>query len=170
MSIDERLDPATGLYTRHVFGMILNHEIVRTHRYPSPFVLLRISMDHDNPPNTEMLGSAKQCVAHFLFTNLRQVDVPARYGEDYLVLLPATNESGGTAVGKRLLQQLQCEYLTQEGENQSLGIHIGMAAHSGGPTAEAEAILVQASRALEEARQRGLNSMVNYREISTLSN
>ena len=168
MSIDERLDPATGLYTKHVFGLLFNHEIGRTHRYPSPLVLLRIAMHYDTPPDDEMLGNATTCIARMLFSGLRQVDVPAQFGDDYLVLLPATDESGGTAVGNRLLQRLQSEYLTQAGETHPLTINIGLAAHSGGSSATAEAILVQASEALEEARQRGLNAMVNYREIATL--
>jgi hypothetical protein len=53
MSVDVRLDPDTGLYTRHVFGMLFNHEIVRTHRYPSPLVLLRIATRYDTPQDKE---------------------------------------------------------------------------------------------------------------------
>jgi diguanylate cyclase (GGDEF)-like protein len=169
MTLDERLDPATGLYTPHVFGMLFNHEIVRTRRYPSPLVLLRIAMDYKTSPDDRESDLDNLCVARMLFSSLRQVDVPAQYGEDYLVLLPATDETGGTAVGKRLIQRMQSDYQNQTGDNQPLAIHIGMATHSGGPTASAETILVQASEALEEARQRGLNAIVNYREITTLS-
>jgi diguanylate cyclase (GGDEF)-like protein len=169
MTLDERLDPATGLYTRHIFGMLFNHEIVRTHRYPSPLVLLRIAMNYETPPEDKESDRASPCVARMLFSNLRQVDVPAQFGEDYLVLLPATDETGGTVVGNRLMQRLQSDNLNQTGYSCPSAIHIGMAAHSGGPTASAETILVQASEALEEACQRGLNAMVNYREIATLS-
>ena len=168
MSVEERLDPATGLYTRHFFGMLFNHEITRTHRYPSPLVLLRIATRYDTPTDDEKRRNAKTNLARMLFHNLRQVDVPAQFGEDYLVLLPATDEKGGATVGHRLLQRLQSEYPTQSGETYSMAIHIGMAAHSGGPDASAEAILVQASEALEEARQRGTNTMVSFREIATL--
>jgi diguanylate cyclase (GGDEF)-like protein len=156
------------LYTRHVFGMLFNHEIVRTHRYPSPLVLLRIATRYDKPLNDVELGNANLSVARLLFHNLRQVDVPAQFGEDYLVLLPATDENGGTVVGNRLLQRLQNEYLTQPGETHPTAIHIGMAVHSGGPDASAEEILAQASEALEEARQRGTSALVNFREIALL--
>jgi diguanylate cyclase (GGDEF)-like protein len=168
MSIDERLDPETGLYTRHVFGLLFNHEIARTHRYPSPLVLLRIAMQCNPPSKDTLTEDGSACVARVLSNNLRHVDVPAQFGDDYLVLLPATDEAGGTTVGKRLLQQFQRNYCTQSGDKPPSKIHIGLAAHSGGPTASAETILVQASKALEEARQRGLNSIVNFREISTL--
>ena len=110
----------------------------------------------------EKRRNAKTNLARMLFHNLRQVDVPAQFGDDYLVLLPATDEKGGATVGNRLLQRLQSEYPTQSGETYSMAIHIGMAAHSGGPDASAEAILVQASEALEEARQRGTNTMVKF--------
>jgi GGDEF domain-containing protein len=170
MSVEERLDPTTGLYTRHFFGMLFNHEITRTHRYPSPLVLLRIATRYDAPPDDDKRRNAKTDMARMLFHNLRQVDVTAQFGDDYLVLLPATDEKGGATVGNRLLQRLQCENPTQSGETEtfSMAIHIGMAAHSGGPDASAETILVQASEALEEARQRGTNTLVSFREITTL--
>jgi diguanylate cyclase (GGDEF)-like protein len=130
--------------------------------------LLRIATRYDSPPDDDKRKKAKTNMARMLFHNLRQVDVPAQFGDDFLVLLPATDEKGGATVGNRLLQRLQCENPAQTGENLSMAIHIGMAAHSGGPDASAEAILIQASEALEEARQRGMNSMVSFHEIATL--
>ncbi len=168
MSVETRLDPDTGLYTRHVFGMLFNHEIVRTHRYPSPMVLLRISTRYEPSSHTDDAGKLNTSVARTLFHSIRQVDVPAQFGEDFLVLLPGTDEKGGATVGNRLLQRLHSEYPAQAGENLPVAIYIGMASHSGGPGASAEAILTQASEALEEARQRGKNTLVNYREISSL--
>jgi GGDEF domain-containing protein len=167
MSIDERLDPDTGLYTRHVFGLLFNHEIARTHRYPSPFVLLRITMDCEALTSPAQPAKDNSSVAQVLSHNLRHVDVPAQFGDDYLVLLPETDEAGGTVVGKRLMQRFQREVSDKPGESWPSAIHIGLAAHSGGPTASAEAILIQASKALEKARQQGSNTLVNFREIAT---
>ena len=168
MSIDERLDPATGLYTRHVFGLLFNHEIARTHRYPCPLVLLRIAMHQDIPPDENQPKCDKAFIGRLLANSVRHIDVLAQFGEDILVLLPATDELGGIVVGNRLLQRLQNDYPNHSGDKRPLDIHIGLAAHSGGPTASAEAILVQASEALEEARQRGSKALVNFREIATL--
>ena len=167
MSADARLDPDTGLYTRHVFGMLFNHEIVRTHRYPSPLVLLRIAAQYDKPPDTGNTENAHTNVARTLFHSIRQVDVPAQFGEDFLVLLPGTDERGGTVVGNRLLKRLHSDFPTQSGENLPVSVHIGMAVHTGGPSASAETILVQASEALEKARQRGNNTLVNFRDIAS---
>jgi diguanylate cyclase (GGDEF)-like protein len=168
MSGDARLDPDTGLYTRHVFGMLFNHEIVRTHRYPSPLVLLRIAARYESTGPEGQAANVGTSVARTLFHSIRQVDVPAQFGDDFLVLLPGTDEKGGATVGNRLLQRLHSDYPTQAGENLPVAIYIGMAAHSGGPDASAEAILTQASEALQEARQRGNNTLVNFREISTV--
>jgi diguanylate cyclase (GGDEF)-like protein len=165
MSIDERLDPDTGLYTHHVFGLLFNHEIARTHRYPSPLVLLRITMQCDTSSHDTRTEEDDSCVARVLSNSLRHVDVPAQFGDDYLVLLPATDEAGGAVVGRRLLERFRRDHKDQSGDNRSSQIHIGMAAHSGGPSASAETILVQASKALEEARQRGLNALVNFRDL-----
>jgi diguanylate cyclase (GGDEF)-like protein len=168
MSVDARLDPDTGLYTKHFFGMLFNHEITRTHRYPCPLVLLRIATRYNTPPDVKKAENATTNVARTLFHSVRQVDVSAQFGDDYLVLLPATDEKGGTIVGNRLLKRLQSDYPSQTGESLPVAIYIGMATHSGGPDASAETILIQASEALEEARQRGNNALVNFREISTL--
>ena len=168
MSTESRLDPDTGLYTRHVFGMLFNHEIARTHRYPSPLVLLRIATRYDTATHNDQADGVNTSVAHTLFHSIRQVDVPAQFGDDFLVLLPGTDEKGGATVGNRLLQRLHSENPSPSGENLPVAIYIGMAVHTGGPDASAEAILTQASEALEEARTRGKNTFVNYREISTL--
>ncbi len=167
MSVETRLDPDTGLYTRHVFGMLFNHEIARTRRYPSPLVLLRISTRYDTE-QADQRSIRNTSVARTLFHSIRQVDVPAQFGEDFLVLLPGTDEKGGATVGNRLLQRLHSDYPAPNSENLPVAIYIGMASHTGGPDASAEAILTQASEALEEARQRGNNTLVAYREISTL--
>ena len=166
MNIDERLDPNTGLYTRHVFGLLFNHEIARTHRYPSPLVLLRITMDNNSHSDQTKSDNGAANIANVLSHRLRHVDVSTRFGDDYLVLLPATDEAGGTVVGYRLLKHLQKDNKDEAMKSMSPNIHIGLASHSGGPTATAESILVQASKALEEARHRGTNSLVNYRDIA----
>jgi GGDEF domain-containing protein len=168
MNVDARLDPETGLYTKHFFGMLFNHEITRTHRYPAPLVLLRVATQYDAPAGNKKPGSPDPGIANLLFHSIRHVDVTAQYGEDYLILLPATDEKGGTVVGQRLLQRLQRAIPAQSGGVQPSSIHIGLAAHAGGPGASAETILVQASEALEEARHRGKNALVNFREITTL--
>jgi diguanylate cyclase (GGDEF)-like protein len=168
MSVDARLDPDTGLYTKHFFGMLFNHEITRTHRYPCPMVLLRIATRYNPLPDEQRAGKATTSVARTLFHSVRQVDVSAQFGDDYLVLLPSTDEKGGTIVGNRLLKRLRSDYPSQTGESLPVEIYIGMASHSGGPGASAETILVQASEALEEARHRGQNALVNFREISPL--
>lgn len=167
MSIDERLDPATGLYTHQIFGLLFNHEIARTHRYPSPLVLLRLTTNQDKTVEDEQKNNDDTCIIHMLTNGLRQVDISSQFGDDYLILLPATDEIGGTAVGKRLLQRFQSEYSDHPKDTGSM-LQIGMAAHSGGPTASAETILIQASEALEESRHRGPNTFVNFREIATL--
>ena len=167
MSIDERLDPDTGLYTHHVFGLLFNHEIARTHRYPSPIVLLRIAMHSNTSTDTKHATENTSSAAHVLSRNLRHVDITAKFGDDFLVLLPATDEAGGSVVGKRLLERFQRDEYNETGNQQTSRIHIGMATHSGGPTASAEAILVQASKALDEARQRGLTALVSFRELAT---
>ena len=168
MSIDERLDPDTGLYTRHVFGLLFNHEIARTHRYPSPLVLLRITMNEGTLAEATQVDIENSAIAQVISHHIRHVDVPTQFGDDYLVLLPATDEAGGTVVGKRLLKCIQGEAEGNLGYSWPSSVHIGLAAHSGGPTASAETILVQASKALEKARQLGSNTLVNFKEITAL--
>ena len=94
-----------SLHSHATFNILAKHELMRIQRYPNPVTLLHISlnlMEVDPETSTKL----KRLFVGILYSGLRALDIPAYYGENYLVLMPATNEAGGTVVAKRLIDKL----------------------------------------------------------------
>lgn len=102
--------------------------------------------------------SVKQIFAGILNTCLRVSDIPAHYGDDFVVLLPVTDEIGRQAVAQRLISKLQGTRNFADGNMFKFSIHIGISTHPGGRNISADNLLQQAQAALELARQSGPQS------------
>lgn len=164
----DRINSATGLYNEPLFEVLFNHEIARSKRYPSPITLLHLKICIGEKSSGEIWESASLYVAHVLNSNLRHVDVPAHHGQDFWILLPATDEEGGKVVGKRLIERMNTEQVTRANQNFWMGVCIGLAFHKGGSGISGEELLAQATRALKEATRRGVNSLVCYRDLARI--
>lgn len=147
----------TGLYHQEVFKILTEYELARAQRYPSPVTLLHISLNlkEADPAISE---SVKQIFAGILNTCLRVSDIPAHYGDDFVVLLPVTDDVGGQAVAQRLISRLQGTRNFADGNMFKFSIHIGISTHPGGRNISADNLLQQAQAALELARQSGPQS------------
>lgn len=90
-----------------------------------------------------------------LNTGLRISDIPTHYGEDFLVLMPSTDENGAQAASRRLIARLKGTHSLANGKLFKYSIHIGIATHPGGRGASVDQLLQQAEAALQEAREDG---------------
>ena len=145
-----------SLHSQATFNILVKYELMRVQRYPNPVTLLLISLNlmETNPETSTKL---KRLFVEILNSGLRASDIPAHYGEDYLVLMPATNEAGGTVVAKRLIDKLK------KVKDFAIGhIHIGIASYSGEQDISAEKLIEQAKSALQEARQAGPHAYLQY--------
>jgi GGDEF domain-containing protein len=164
-----RLNPETGLYTRETLDFLFSFELARIRRYPSPLALLHLGLCLDALPDAsqaaiaQQMSDASMLVAHVLNSNLRESDIPAHDGEDFLILLPETDISGGKAAGLRLLLRLSETRLT--GLNVAPTACIGMASHPGGQVISAETLLGQAHAGLRAAHRRGPFSLVAFNDL-----
>ena len=91
--------------------------------------------------------------------HLRLVDIPARYGTGYLVLLPATNEAGARTLCDRLLAIFGKEFEMQAGRAVKFALQIGLASHAGGPTLMKEILIQTAETSLQQSRLKGVNTI-----------
>lgn len=144
----------TGLYDQHVFMLLADYELSRAQRYPSPVTLLHISVNHEQA-KAEISKKVAQLFTNILNTSLRISDIPAHYGNDFLVLMPATDENGAQAAASRLIARLKGTQNLNDGSLFKFNIHIGIATHPGGRSVSVDNLLEQATSALQNARKVG---------------
>ena len=123
-----RYDFLTNLLNRRYFVSLLEAEQNRSSRNNTPFSVLYFDIDHFKTLN-DTLGHAAgdealQIVAEILRTQSRSMDAPARIGGDeFVMLLPGTNEADCRLIAKRIKQALVSEI----GQRRwPIGISIGM--------------------------------------------
>ncbi len=153
-----------SLYDESVFRILLDYEVTRSQRYVSPISLLRITLAISNPTSQEVKG-APAVLSTMLNSRLRSADIPAKVGNDYLVLLPATDESGARIVCERFLRITPGTHTAPLGFSSRVAVCIGLASHPGGSSLNTSRLMQEADAALKEARTRGPQTYVAYSDI-----
>ena len=157
-------DPLTGIYNRGYINERLPQEIHRASRYGHEFSLLMCDIDHFKKVNDtygHLAGDAvlKEFVCCLTTVIRQQVDWAGRYGgEEFIVVLPETDQAGAVVVAERLRVTIQkCE--TQiEGRTISITASFGVTGFSPRDWKEhvkPEVLLQQADLLLYEAKQAG---------------
>lgn len=158
-------DGLTGLYNYRHFHERYQEEVRRARRYQTPFAIMLIDMDNFKQVN-DRYGHLEGDyvlvqVAELIRRTVRETELIARYGGDeFAILLPATNLQGARIAAERLLHAIRTsEFTTTDGEPiPNLTLSVGLAAYpdSGGSPAE---ILEKADEALETAKKTGRNRL-----------
>ncbi|HET9599136.1 MAG TPA: diguanylate cyclase [Anaeromyxobacteraceae bacterium] len=160
-------DPLTGLFNRRWFQHALGQEIERSRRQGHPLALALVDLDHFKRVNDrhghDTGDRALQLAAELLKGQLRRVDVCTRWGgEEFALLLPATDRAGAAVVATRVLKVLReraaLEVASIAGEpparvrlTASLGVAVFPSPELDGP----DALFRAADTALYRAKQTG---------------
>jgi diguanylate cyclase (GGDEF)-like protein len=104
-------DPLTGLPNYRRLVEVLGAEMARSDRHHDPFAVVFFDMDGLKEINDEfghLTGSRAVCrMAETLKATCRTTDTPARYGGDeFVAVLPSTDEAGARLVIQRLEARL----------------------------------------------------------------
>ncbi len=160
-------DGLTGLYNYRHFHERYQEEVRRARRYQIPFAVMLVDLDNFKQVNDEyghLEGDAVLVqVAELIRRTVRETEIIARYGGDeFALLLPATNLQGARHTAERLLQTVRNHrFTTTEGEPvPTLTLSIGLAAYSDSSDSPVE-ILEKADEALETAKKTGRNRIVS---------
>ena len=153
-------DGLTGLYNRRALDERLAQEVARAGRYGGGFALLMLDIDHFKAINdTHGHGAGDrvlQDVARIVVDCTRRSDWTARFGgEEFVVVLPETDDDGAALLAERIRATIAQEPLAvSDAVTVAVTASVGVAAF---PDAgrSAEALLASVDRALYRAKEGG---------------
>lgn len=154
-------DPLTGIYNRRGFFELGRREVERAHRFGRPLTALMIDIDlfkHVNDTQGHQTGDQVLAgVASLIESELRQVDLPGRYGGDeFIALLPETDLGNAFQAAERLRKSITQLVYPTETTPLHVTASIGLAELQA-PGETLEALIERADQALYAAKQSGRN-------------
>ena len=156
------MDPLTSVANRRTFMTALGRELERSERSRSPLVLIMLDLDHFkaiNDTHGHGLGDrVLQETARRMKEIARPYDTVARIGgEEFVVLLPATELDQGLRVAERL--RVELEGLDVDGYPDIVTGSFGVAALRHGE--DADTFLRRVDTALYAAKNGGRNRVIS---------
>lgn len=151
------------LYPPESFNILLGHEVNRSRRYGNPLTLLRVAFEAD-PADPQTQHSAEVFTINVLNLRLRDTDIPCKKGDEFLVLMPATDEQGGRIACERLEKLFKVEPQTYDRVSFRLFAFIGMATLPGDRSISSNKLMQNALQALQHARSNRLANAVIFSE------
>jgi len=166
-------DGLTGLHNRAYFNEHLGKEYKRARRYQSCKLSLlimdadyfkRVNDDYGHPAGDAVLiaiaKKARECA--------REYDVVARYGgEEFALILPETDAESAVMVAERLRESIESMQIAYEGLVISKTVSIGVACLQDPELTDEDDLLVQADKALYQAKEEGRNRVVLYQHTDS---
>lgn len=164
-------DGLTNLFSYRYFQHLLDLEIDRSLRYQRTFSLLLMDID-DFEQFNDTYGRPKadealKRFAQLLKTNIRGVDIAARYsGEAFILLLPETGLQQAMIVCEKIRTLAQHMPIPNEKENLSITVSIGVVTflqHA----LDKNGLLNSVDSALKDAKKDGRNRISVGKQIET---
>jgi diguanylate cyclase (GGDEF)-like protein len=158
------IDPLTKLGNRNYFRAAMEREIQRADRTQRRFCLLMIDMD-DLKPINDTFGHhygdrMLRTVGEVIQSGIRTIDAAARYGGDeFVVLLPETDPTGGFVVAEKLRDSISKARLDANGRPVQSTVSIGVVAYPDDGE-NAEQLLMAADATMYESKRKGKNRVV----------
>ncbi|MCL4425274.1 MAG: sensor domain-containing diguanylate cyclase [Firmicutes bacterium] len=156
-------DPLMGLFNHRYFQEHLQEEILRASRFNHPVSLVMIDLDHfkkfndtyGHPSGDQVLRQ----LARLINSQIRQVDIAARYGgEELAIILPETNKAGAAVLAEKLRRTIENHLFFEEKHQMvsRLTISLGVAAYPDDAQTREE-LVEKADQALYQAKTKGRN-------------
>ena len=156
-------DLLTALPNRRAFNLALVAEAARGRRHEQPMSLAVLDLDHFKRINDSFghpIGDqALRHVASVLMTHARKEDTVARIGgEEFAVLMPATDAAQAARVVERLRRAVAANVLATDVGVHTVTTSVGVATLA--PGMDSDLALRAADQALYEAKRQGRNRVV----------
>lgn len=153
-----RTDVLTGLFNRRYVEQNLQQQLQHAHRYRRPLAVALMDFDHFKALNDSQGHSAGD-LALIRFSEVahnvsRQSDVFARWGgEEFLAVLPETEEAGALILLERLCANMKKIEFTPNGTPMTLSMSVGIATLH--PDDTMESLVRRADEAMYQAKDEG---------------
>jgi len=166
-------DGLTRLHNRRAFDERLTEEMRRHQRYGQPMSLLMCDIDHFKGVNDtygHLTGDhVLREVGRLLVETLRSTDFSARFGgEEFVVILPQTDEQQAFALAERLRNGIANLRFSQNGQSFGITVSIGVAHLQPGDLSRRRGLLKKVDQALYQAKRQGRNQVFSPLEPPTL--
>jgi diguanylate cyclase (GGDEF)-like protein len=150
-------DALTGLYNRRYWEPELERYVELYKRYRHPFAILMLDFDNLKWVNDTFGHQAGDTALTHLATvmrmNIRDVDIPCRFGGDeFLILMPEADKNAIQMVGRRISESINKTRFKLGRSFASLQVSFGAAACPEDGT-ETEVLLQQADSCLYQAKE-----------------
>ncbi|NOY53465.1 MAG: diguanylate cyclase [Deltaproteobacteria bacterium] len=166
-------DGLTGLYNHRYFQKIMNREYKQARRYEYPLYCIMLDLDDFKGVNDtfgHLFGDTvlKESAA-ILKGQMRDIDLLARYGgEEFAVILTHIHAKGVLSLCERVREAFAQHTFAEEDHSTVITISIGIASLQD-PRVDGPSTLVRhADEALYEAKNRGKNTVCQWREKESL--
>jgi diguanylate cyclase (GGDEF)-like protein len=162
-------DGLTKLLLRRPLIERLEGELRRALQTQTPLSFILLDIDHfksvndtyGHPAGDKVLREIAQLVKK----RVRDVDLCGRYGgEEFAVLLPATDLKGAKLVGERIREGVRAEPFELRGEHKTITISLGVATCPQDAT-HVEELIKKADEALYRSKEAGRDRLTAYGEL-----
>ncbi|MEW9122342.1 MAG: GGDEF domain-containing protein [Thermotaleaceae bacterium] len=165
-------DPLTGLANRCMFKKYLENELLSHRQNGKQCSLLFLDLDGFKQVNDEFGHDAGDMVLIEVVkrfkTCINEADMLARLaGDEFIILLPESTQSGHVKVAERILQVTQLPFEIQNNKVK-LTVSIGITIYADKNDTTAETLIKQADMAMYSGKRLGKNNFQLYYPKNTL--
>jgi diguanylate cyclase (GGDEF)-like protein/PAS domain S-box-containing protein len=155
-------DPLTGLANRRLLIEQFQREAIRQRRSGKPLSLLLLDLDHFKSVNDRyghLAGdTCLKRISTAIESRLRRADIVARFGgEEFIVLLPDTDEAGAIIAAENLCKTVAATEIVLPEAVVRLTVSIGVATAKPGATWDFDLLMGIADKAMYVAKKLGRN-------------
>jgi diguanylate cyclase len=160
-------DGLTGLYNHRYFYYFLRREYLLSLRNSSPLACLLLDLDNFKKLNDtyghQCGDTVLKTVAACMGKMVRETDVVSRYGgEEFAILLPATDLSGAMVIAERVRARVENLSFPNTPLTAPVTVSIGVSASHDHKPARPQDMLAFADSALYGAKAAGRNCVMAY--------
>ena len=160
-------DGLTGLFNQRHFYLTLRRDFLLSGRNGQPLSCLLLDLDYFKTINDlhghQVGDKVLKIIAVRIRKSVRQTDVVSRYGgEEFAVLLPATNLAGALVIANKIRAAIERQPFTHNTLAIRITVSIGVSCTVSHMPPEPEDLLAYADKALYVAKAAGRNSVRSY--------